>query len=304
MSLAFLYNVASCIAYALVSAAYGSLYYVERRRGYLFVALIFLAYTIDIVLLFMYEFVPEFAMQFEGARNAYPMFHTAYSMVVILLYRLVLGSLLSRRFSPIAGFFWAVCMMVAWASGASSVETVAFWREFLFTRLLALWVIGYGACCLVAEFQHMSRWRWVFSLVLVLVYALGETATYLDFFGQANGGGFASPRKAHVEVMALCFTVAAYVFLAHHRRMRNAKLAESLVPWIAREYGLTKREEVLLSLLEKGASNKEIAEQEYISVNTVKTHISNVYAKLGVCSRDELAQKLREELRGRKRTGF
>lgn len=146
MSLAFLYNVASCIAYALVSAAYGSLYYVERRRGYLFVALIFLAYTIDIVLLFMYEFVPEFAMQFEGARNAYPMFHTAYSMVVILLYRLVLGSLLSRRFSPIEGFFWAVCMMVAWASGASSVETVAFWREFLFARLLALWVIGYGAC--------------------------------------------------------------------------------------------------------------------------------------------------------------
>lgn len=43
MSLAFLYNVASCIAYALVSAAYGSLYYVERRRGYLFVALIFLS---------------------------------------------------------------------------------------------------------------------------------------------------------------------------------------------------------------------------------------------------------------------
>lgn len=304
MSLAFLYNVASCIAYAFATAAYGSLYYVERKRGYLFVALIFFAYTIDIVLLFMYEFVPEFALQFEGVRSVYPMFHTAYNMVVILLYRLVLGNLLSRRFSPIEGFFWAVCMMVAWASGASSVETVALWREFLFARLLALWVIGYGACCLVAEFQHMSRWRWVFSLVLVLVYALGETATYLDFFGQENGGGFASPRKVPVEVMALCFTVAAYVFLAHHRRIRNAQLAESLVPWIAREYGLTKREEVLLSLLEKGASNKEIAEQEYISVNTVKTHISNVYAKLGVSSRDELAQKLREELRGRKRAGF
>lgn len=42
-------------------------------------------------------------------------------------------------------------------------------------------------------------------------------------------------------------------------------MAESLVPWITREYGLTKREEVLLSLLEKGASNKEIAEQEIVS---------------------------------------
>ena len=303
MSLAFLYNVASCIAYALVSAAYGSLYYVERRRGYLFVALTFLVYTIDIVLLFMYEFVPEFAMQFEGARNAYPMFRVAFNMVVILLYRLVLGSLLSRSFSPVEGFFWAVCMMAAWASGASSVESVALWREFLFTRLLAIWVIGYGICCLAAEFRRMSRWRWALSLLLVFIYALGEAATYLAF-GQEGGGGYASPRRAPVEIMALCFTVAAYVFLAHHRRIRNVRLAESLVPWIAREYGLTKREEVLLPLLEKGASNKEIAEQECISVNTVKTHISNIYAKLGVSSRDELAQKLRKELRGRKRVGL
>ena len=138
MSLAFLYNVASCIAYAFVSAAYGSLHYVERRRGYLFVALTFLLYTIDICSVFMYEFVPEFAMQFEGTRNAYPMLRFAFNMVVILLYRLVLGSLLSRSFSLVEGLFWAVCMMVAWASGASSVESVALWREFLFTRLLAI----------------------------------------------------------------------------------------------------------------------------------------------------------------------
>lgn len=61
---------------------------------------------------------------------------------------------------------------------------------------------------------------------------------------------------------------------------------------------------MLLSLLEKGASNKEIAEQEYISVNTVKTHISNVYAKLGVSGRDELTQMLKEELERRKRARF
>ena len=194
-------------------------------------------------------------------------------------------------------------MMVAWASGASSVESVALWREFLFTRLLAIWVIGYGICCLAAEFRRMSRWRWVLSLLLVLIYALTEAATYLAF-RQEGGARSVSPRRVPVEIMALCFTVAAYVFLAHHRRIRNVRLAESLVPWIAREYGLTKREEVLLSLLEKGASNKEIAEQECISVNTVKTHISNIYAKLGVSSRDELAQKLRKELSGRKRAGL
>ena len=91
--------------FCLAIAAYGSLYYVERKPGYIFTALIFFAYTIDIVLLFMYEFVPEFALQFEDARNAYPMLYTTFNMAIILLYRLVLGSLLSRSFSPVEGFF-------------------------------------------------------------------------------------------------------------------------------------------------------------------------------------------------------
>ena len=67
-------------------AAYGRLYYVERKPGYIFTALIFFAYAIDIVLLFMYEFVPEFALQFEDARNAYPMLYTTFNMAIILLY--------------------------------------------------------------------------------------------------------------------------------------------------------------------------------------------------------------------------
>ena len=106
MSLAFLYNVASCIAYALAIAAYGSLYYVERKPGYIFTALIFFAYAIDIVLLFMYEFVPEFALQFEDARNAYPMLYTTFNMAIILLYRLVLGQFaLAQIFSWSKDFF-------------------------------------------------------------------------------------------------------------------------------------------------------------------------------------------------------
>lgn len=303
MTLSFLYNVVCCIAYALAAAAYGNLYHAERKQGYALVALIFSVYAIDIVLLFMYEFVPEFALLFENVHGAYPMLYTTLNMVLILLYRLVIGSLFSRGFSPIEGAFWAICVMAAWASGVSPIESVALWRKFLFTGLLALWVTGYGVCCLVTGFRRVSRWRWVFSFLLVVAYALGEVATHWSLM-QEIGGGSASPREISVEVLGLCFTIAAYAFLVHHRRMRNAQLADSLVPWVAREYGLTKREEALLSLLEQGASNKEIAKREYISVSTVKTHVSNVYAKLGVSSRDELAQKLREELERRKRVGF
>ncbi|MCG9792321.1 response regulator transcription factor [Flavobacterium algicola] len=43
-----------------------------------------------------------------------------------------------------------------------------------------------------------------------------------------------------------------------------------------------------------GKSNKEIAEELFISLNTVKTHISNIYSKLNVSSRRELVTKFQK----------
>ncbi|HEU4328082.1 MAG TPA: response regulator transcription factor [Roseiflexaceae bacterium] len=52
---------------------------------------------------------------------------------------------------------------------------------------------------------------------------------------------------------------------------------------------LTDRETEVLRLLAKGHANKEIARLLMISEKTVKTHISNILAKLGVQSRTQAA---------------
>lgn len=54
-------------------------------------------------------------------------------------------------------------------------------------------------------------------------------------------------------------------------------------------YGLTSREIEIISAIKQGSSNREIAGQLAISEETVKRHLSNIYAKLGVSSRLELA---------------
>lgn len=48
---------------------------------------------------------------------------------------------------------------------------------------------------------------------------------------------------------------------------------------------LTEREEEILKYVAKGYRNKEIAEIFFISVNTVRTHIRNIYSKLQVNNR-------------------
>jgi DNA-binding NarL/FixJ family response regulator len=52
---------------------------------------------------------------------------------------------------------------------------------------------------------------------------------------------------------------------------------------------LTERETEVLRLVAHGASNKEIAQSLVIGEKTVKTHVSNILAKLGVSSRTQAA---------------
>jgi DNA-binding NarL/FixJ family response regulator len=56
-----------------------------------------------------------------------------------------------------------------------------------------------------------------------------------------------------------------------------------------RRYGLTPRELEIVSAVVAGYANKEIAEHFKISEDTVKHHLSNIFDKVGVSTRLELA---------------
>lgn len=55
---------------------------------------------------------------------------------------------------------------------------------------------------------------------------------------------------------------------------------------------LTSQEQKLIAALIEGKSSKEIASTLFISVNTVKYHLKNIYQKMEVSSRSELLTKL------------
>ncbi|MFO7683004.1 MAG: LuxR C-terminal-related transcriptional regulator [Chloroflexota bacterium] len=57
---------------------------------------------------------------------------------------------------------------------------------------------------------------------------------------------------------------------------------------------LSSREREVLRLIAAGFTNQEIADQLFVAISTVKTHINHIYSKLGVSHRQEAVARARE----------
>lgn len=58
--------------------------------------------------------------------------------------------------------------------------------------------------------------------------------------------------------------------------------------------GISKREHEVLGLMAQGLSNQEIAGKLFVSLNTIKTHSSNLFIKLEVSRRTQAIQKAKQ----------
>ncbi|MBX7151922.1 response regulator transcription factor [bacterium] len=57
---------------------------------------------------------------------------------------------------------------------------------------------------------------------------------------------------------------------------------------------ISKREYEILELIAQGLSNQEIADRLYVSINTIKTHSSNLFMKLDARRRTQAIQRAKE----------
>ena len=75
---------------------------------------------------------------------------------------------------------------------------------------------------------------------------------------------------------------------ARQSRGRDAKGIEHVLA----HHGITKRERQVVEKICLGKTNKQIADELFISLQTVKDHTHRIYSKLGVKSRMQLVQAM------------
>lgn len=104
-----------------------------------------------------------------------------------------------------------------------------------------------------------------------------------------------------VYISFAAFSVLVYMFTTRHYvhsyAPESADISSSMSAFYkARD--ISEREQELIPFLVEGISNKEISELLYISTNTVKTHVRNIYRKAGVSNRLQLMSKLQNHPEG------
>lgn len=95
----------------------------------------------------------------------------------------------------------------------------------------------------------------------------------------------------YITAIAILFLIAGFVISKNEPLAKNdTGTHQDLL------LNLTSRELSIFRLIIAGKSNKEIAAINYVEVSTIKTHINNIYAKLGLHSRREAINCYRGKL--------
>ncbi|GAA0690153.1 response regulator transcription factor [Kitasatospora atroaurantiaca] len=123
----------------------------------------------------------------------------------------------------------------------------------------------------------------------ILVITTFENDDYVYEALRAGADGFLLKRARPAEIAHAVRLVAAgesLLFPAAIRRLAAGHGNQPARDSMARA-ALTERESEVLRLMARGLSNGEIAEQLHLGVQTVKTHVSSVLAKLGARDRTQ-----------------
>jgi len=165
--------------------------------------------------------------------------------------------------------------------------------------IAATWYIVSFTCAIVLGYWLLVRvWKTekrTFTIGLLIFASVGYAESLLSFF--LRFGALTRDLKPNRGFLYSSIPYALYgVFLIVHflRYPISAPLrSDEISAEFLSKYGITEREREIITKVMQGKSNEDIARELFISLATVKTHLYNIYKKVGIDSRYDLLARVR-----------
>ena len=182
-----------------------------------------------------------------------------------------------------------------------TIDSIFFTKAFVIQNLLGnitSTVIGVAFAimvivCYIKDLRdERNRIIWVVSITLMTYI------TYIQYIDISTCTNVFNPGVLQVITVHTCLTSCAVIsfmilvfalyIVAREIGVDEDQRSQITVQSLKEEYGISTRELEVLELIYRGASNQEIAEELFISENTVKKHINSILRKLSVSNRVDL----------------
>lgn len=193
-------------------------------------------------------------------------------------------------------------------------------RRLFFTGLMVV-ILSYSIGITIYIQSASFRWLFYTEVFLILLYILIVYAFLIVLISYRGADSDANNKKtihAFGYLYLAGYTFPVFIFIFPYPENKYAVslffLLINFIPFIwfnrfftrthsmavssfqdqigleriCKQYNISKREREIIGLILQGKSNKEIEEDLFISVHTVKNHVHNLYRKLNVKSRGQL----------------
>ncbi len=143
-----------------------------------------------------------------------------------------------------------------------------------------------------------------FPKIKILVLTMHENEEYILQTLQAGALGYLIKKAAPKDLILAIHTIFRGNFFLSPSISKTVideylRLSEMMPKADKSKRNLTKREEEILSLIQAGKKNKEIAEMLYLSIKTIESHKAHIMKKLNIRGMAELNRYIvRKEMIG------
>ena len=196
------------------------------------------------------------------------------------------------------------------------------WRRIQILRFypLAMVYFGMGLASLLVENEAFDRWAFVVQTLMFLgmyVYCIVTLWVNLKNIEDRSSRGVAlainivslslTPLSVFsiffravadfsypVYVLAFSIIIMVYDYIRFGLDRQKQENKPELSFESLSRYKISEREFTVVQLICEGLTNKEIAQELNISVNTVNNHVANIFSKMEVRSRIDLLKALKE----------
>lgn len=323
-----LYNILIIIFFAAVATLAYVLYLKDKIRNkvFLVIALLYIANICDNTIIYMTELIDWFSKRYDAQFMAVPVFKTLILLSYSIGLMIICNLTLKRKhalYQDIVLIALGLYLMFIPLFPNSALKV---WLYYLPCQLYQFWLalscLGYikenpevlkGYKYVV--FKKILEITVVFSILIVIEdsIVIFFVDIYSDLMIRINNRNLSEDALSVIYcIFMLKYFISSYIngekegeyseeitILGAEDSARDSKEEaekekDIVFEVFCMEYILTVREKEILELLLAHMSNQDICESLHISIGTVKTHVHNIFVKIGVAKRNQLLRVYHE----------